>query len=978
MHLGETIPDELMVQEHLITFGPFHLETTQARLWRGEQAIPLRHRTFAMLRYLAEHPGRLVTKVELRQHIWAGMHVTDTVLRVCIREIRAALGDVAGAPQYLQTVTGQGYKFLVQGDRDVSPPVVAGPIIVGRQREVDVLEGWFQRAARGDRQLVFLSGEAGVGKTTVLDLWLARLAAESTVWIGRGQCTKHYGEAEPYLPLLDALGQLGRGPQGPELLAVLRRRAPMWLTQLAGLVSDAELERVQRQVQGATQARMIRELAEALAVLTINTPLVLVLEDLHWSDSATVEFLAFLAQRREPVRLLVLGTYRPVETVIHAHPLRGVVQELRGRQQGVELRLEPLPAEDVVAYIARRLEGPITAALATFIYERTEGNALFMVHIVEHLMQQGLIIRQEEQWTLLEGAEAKLESVPEGLRQLLLRRIEELQPEARGVLEAASVAGQAFTVATVAAGARCPPEEVEAVCERLAAQQHFLDDIGLTFWSDGTSEGSYRFQHPLYPQVLYEQLGSVRRMQLHRRIGAFLEARYGDCVGEISAQLAVHFERGGEILRAVRYLLQAADNAVRRNAHHEAVTILTRGLALLTTLPDSPERTQHELTLLLILGRRLMASRGYGAPEVGEVYTRAHTLCQQVGEPLQHCQVLQGLYRFHLLRAQLRMAGELVQQFFRLASHQHDMTLAQEGHMDMGLIAFYQGDPVTARAHLEQSLRLCDAPRPSTLLFPHGYEFGVRHGFYGMMVLWLLGYADQAQQWSQELLTKAQQVQHAPSQISTQLFTAVFSQHLRDVAATLAYAEATLALATAQGFEHRMAQGRMMRGWALAMQSDAATGVAHIQQGWGVVQSIGQKLYHPYYLALQAEAYGQAGHPEAGLTFLAEALTLAEATEERWWEAELYRLKGELLLRLTLPDIPQATACFHQALEVARRQQAKSLELRAALSLCRLWQQHGKQDQARQLLTEVYSWFTEGFETPDLQEARAWLEASTE
>jgi predicted ATPase len=323
----------------------------------------------------------------------------------------------------------------------------------------------------------------------------------------------------------------------------------------------------------------------------------------------------------------------------------------------------------------------------------------------------------------------------------------------------------------------------------------------------------------------------------------------------------------------------------------------------------------------------------------------------------------------------LRLAGELSQQFFRLAPHQHDRTLVQEGYMDLGLIAFYQGDPVTARAHLEQSLRLCDTPQLSTFLFPHRYESGVRHGFYGTMVLWLLGYADQAQQWNQEALARAQQGEHTPSLASAQLFAAVLSQHRRDVAATQAYAEAVMALATAQGFAHRLAQGRMLRGWALAMQGDAATGVAHIQQGLGVVQSIGQKLYHPYHLALLAEAYGQAGQPEGGLTCLAEALTLVGATEERWWEAEVYRLQGELLLRLPLPDIPQATACFHQALDVARHQQAKALELRAALSLGRLWQQQGQRDQARQLLTEVYSWFTEGFETPDLQEARRWLEA---
>jgi adenylate cyclase len=372
--------------------------------------------------------------------------------------------------------------------------------------------------------------------------------------------------------------------------------------------------------------------------------------------------------------------------------------------------------------------------------------------------------------------------------------------------------------------------DVEAVCEGLVAQQHFLEDTGLTGWLDGTSGGSYRFRHTLYQQVLYERLGPTRRAQLHQRIGARIEAGYGVRAGEIATQLAIHFERGGEVERAVRYLQQAADNATRRNAHHEAIAALTKGLALLATLPESSARTQHELTLLLTLGPRLMVAKGYAVPEVGESYTRAHTLCQQVGEPWQRCQALQGLYRFHLIQAQLRLADELSQQFFRLVSHQHDMTLVQEGYMDLGLIAYYRGDPVTARAHLEQSLRLCDTPHLSTILFPHKYESGVRHGFYGTMVLWLLGYADQAQQWNQEALARAQQGEHTPSLTSAQLFAAVL-QHRRDVAATQAYAEAMMALATAQGLS-TASRRDIMRGWALAMQGDAATGVAHIQQGW--------------------------------------------------------------------------------------------------------------------------------------------------
>src|SRR5262252_6591946 len=707
-----------MTSEHHITFGPFRLETSQVRLWRGEQAVPLRPRTGAVLRYLATHPGRLVTKTELLQHVWTGTHVTDTVLRVCIREIRTVLEDAVEAPQYLQTVGKQGYQWLVAGDRAAVPPAAARPI-VGRQAEVETLERRFTRAATGDRQLVFLSGEGGIGKTTVIDLWLTHLNVGNAVWLGRGQCAEHYGAGESYLPVLEALGQLSRGPAGPALLAALRRYAPMWLVQLPGLVSDAELERVQRQVQGATQARMKRELAEALDLLTANTPQVLELEDLHWSDGATVELLAYLAQRRAPAQLLVLGTYRPVETVLQAHPLRGIVQELCGRSQAADLRLEFLPAADVTAYMARRLGGPVAAPLAEFIYEHTSGNALFMVNMVEYLVAQEGMVRHAGEWMLRQDAEVQEISIPDGLRQLLVRRIETLLPETRRVLEGASVVGREFAVTAVAAGLQCSVEDVEARCEVLATQHHFIDDTGLSVWPDGTRGGSYRFQHALYQQALYEQIGTARRMQLHRHIGLCLEASYGTRAGDIAVQLALHFERGGEVERAVRYLQQAADNATRRNAHHEAVAALTKGLALLATLPDSPARAQQELTLLLILGPRLMAAKGYAVPEVGESYTRAHTLCQQVGEPRQRCQALQGLYRFHLIQAQLRMAGELSQQFFRLASHQHDMTLVQEGYMDLGLIAFYGGDPVTARAHLEQSLRLSRTPRLSTLLFPH-------------------------------------------------------------------------------------------------------------------------------------------------------------------------------------------------------------------------------------------------------------------
>ena len=542
----------------------------------------------------------------------------------------------------------------------------------------------------------------------------------------------------------------------PAVLAVLRRYAPLWLAQLPGLVSETELERLQGRVHGTTPTRMLRELAEALEVLTADQVLVLVLEDLQWSDRATVEALAYLAQRREPARVLVLGTYRPVEVLLQAHPLRGIVQELCGRGQGVELRLEFLTAAEVAAYAVGRLGGPVAAPLTELVAARTDGNALFMVNIVEHLVQQGAVVRRTGQWTLREGASASGASLREGLRELLRRRIEALAPEAQRVLEAASVVGETFAVAAVAAGAQCPIEDVEAVCAGLAAQCHFLDDTGWTVWPDGTRGGVYRFQHALYRQVLYERLGTMRCVQLHGRIGARLEAGYGAQAGEVAAQIAVHFERGGEVPQAVNYWQQAGDNAARRNAYAEAIAVLRTGLALLALLPESPERTQRELGLQLILGELLMVAKGMASLEAGEAYSRAYTLCQQGGETRLLFRALWGLIGFHNGHGRLRTGEALGRQLFDLAQRQPDPVLVQASHLIVGGNALYLGHLVAARAHLEQSLQISAVPPSSSLLFADRLHPTITSYAWILRPLWQLGYADQAQQRCQEALALAQ------------------------------------------------------------------------------------------------------------------------------------------------------------------------------------------------------------------------------
>jgi DNA-binding winged helix-turn-helix (wHTH) protein len=543
-----------MAERRSLTFGPFRLDLLQSRLWRETQPIAIRPQALTVLRYLVLHADQLVTKAELFQRVWDGRHVTDTVLRGCIHAIRVALADTAATPQYLETVGRLGYRFRLGRVALRLRPGDTRPI-VGRQEEVEWLQERWMWAMEGRRQCYMISGEVGIGKTTVVDLFVAGLPAQCEVGVGRGQCVETYGDGEPYLPMLEALGQLGRSPHREALLTVLQRYAPMWLVHLPGLLDDSERARLQSQLQSVTPGRMLRELAEALEAFTTAIPLVLVLENLHWSDVSTVNLLTYLAQRREAARFLLLGTYRPVDVVVQGHPLRGVLQELRGRGLCEELSLELLLPEDVGAYATARLGGEVTAALTALLYHHSEGHALFMVNLLEHLVEQGIAHQEGDQWTIRDSGTA-VTSLPDALQLLITKRIEMLSRDAQRALEVASMAGDMFATAAVAAGLHVPVDDVDAICDTLAQQHAFLQPAGVAEWPDGTLSGCYQFQHGLYRQVLAARLGELQRVQVHRRIGERLAQGYGLQTSTIATQLAFHFVHGRLPKRAALSLHQ--------------------------------------------------------------------------------------------------------------------------------------------------------------------------------------------------------------------------------------------------------------------------------------------------------------------------------------------------------------------------------------------------------------------------------------
>jgi predicted ATPase len=486
---------------------------------------------------------------------------------------------------------------------------------------------------------------------------------------------------------------------------------------------------------------------------------------------------------------------------------------------------------------------------------------------------------------------------------------------------------------------------------------------------------TYRFKHALIQDAAYQSLLRSTRQQYHQRIAQVLEERFPETAETQPEWLAHHYTQAGLTEQAVHYWQRAGQHASDRSAYLEAMSHLTTGIELLKTLPETPERTQHAVTLYIALGAALQVAKGQAAPEVERAYTQAYALCQQVGETPEFVRVLLGLWRFYIARPQLHTARELGETLLRLAQQAHDPALAVVAHYALGDTWCCLGALPAARQHLEAGIALYTPDQRRALVFRMGVDPGVACRSYAAWTLWLLGYPAQALARLHEALALAHALSHPLSLAVARCFAACVSQLRRDVPAVHAHAEVTVAFSTEQGFPQWAARGRSLRGWALALQGQGEEGLAQVCQGIAAYRAIGAAVFVPYLCTVLAEVADHLGHPEDGVQALAEAHILVEQQEERWWEAEVARLRGVLLLRQTGTPPAEAETCLHQALDVARRQEAKSLELRAAMSLARLWQQQGKRAEAHALLAPIYHWFTEGFDTADLQEAKALLDA---
>jgi DNA-binding winged helix-turn-helix (wHTH) protein/predicted ATPase len=976
--------------EKRIVFDPFSLDVANACLWRGSQAIKLRPKAFAVLDYLLGRAGQLITKEKLLDAVWPETFVGEAVLKVAIRQIREALDDDPKSPRFIETAHRRGYRFIGQiaesgqtlaknrrigDDRAISAlPLHAGyppQGVVGRDEALSRMRTWFEKMRAGERQIVFVTGEAGIGKTALVDTFAQGVASDRSIRIGRGQCLEQYGTSEAYLPVLEAIGRLGR--EQAQVVDVLRAHAPMWLLQMPSLMGASDRELLSRELSGATRERMLREMGEALEALTTDLPLVLILEDLHWSDYSTLDLISYLARQRHAAQLMLIGTYRTVELIVSGHPLKAVKQELLAKQQCEELPLEYLSEDAVAKYLSVRFPTHrFPAELAGLIHERTEGNPLFMVNAVDYLVAEGLIAGLNDAWELVVEIKNVEVGVPDSIKQMIEKQVDHLDAEQQRTLEAASVAGVEFSAFAVVAGLGEDRGAVEARCDGLARQRQFIQDCGVQELPNGEAVTRYGFIHALYQNVLYERVPASRRVQLHRRIGERAEEVYGERAREIAAELAMHFERGRDYQRATKYLQQAAVVAQHLYANEDATNLLSHGLALLEQLPPGTKRDAQELNLQVALAPLYRMTKGWTSPEVEQALDRAMELCDKVGDDVQRAQVFYGLESLYVVQARLEKVQLTSDELHRLYQRTHATAPPLEAEIMLTGSRLHLGRITDANDEFERMLAAKTPSQLQHIVEEHGWNYAdAVHGrAWHAHALWLLGYQDSALLRAHEGVQLAHDLDQPFSQALAATYLAMLQQLSADQACAKARAEEALALATEYKAPYYQAWSAILVGYALACEQPGTATIASLRESIAAFKASGARLRLPYYLGLLAQVCGRAGRTDDGLAAVDEGMAASRAHNERWWDAELHRVRGELLLA-SGADADEAETAYTRAMEISRTQQARSLELRAATSLARLWRTQRRANDARSLLQSLYSWFTEGFDTMDLREAKA-------
>jgi len=910
--------------------------------------------------------------------------------------------------------------FLVEGVEELEEE---RPVFVSREKELERLNAFLKMSLSRKGRVAFVTGEAGSGKTALIQEFARRTQEEhSDLIVAFGKCNAHTGIGDPYLPFREVLSMLSGEVEdrwaagaltkdqasrlwnllpltvqavveaGPDLINTFASGAELvsrakayashrtsWLGKLEKLVERKTLLPPDSMLQ---QSNLFQQYTKVLLAVAREQPLLLVLDDLQWADVGSINLLFHLGQQAKGSKILLIGSYRPEDVAKgrggERHPLEGIVNELK-RDFG-EFEVELSKAEDR-SFLDAFLDTESNRLGARFrdtLFQQTRGHPLFTIEMLRGMQDKGMLIK-DKQGRWIEGMELDWDALPAKIDAVIGERFSRLEDRLRELLTAASVEGEEFTSDVVA---MVKKEEVREVIHLLSSEldkkHHLVSAKGIRRL-DGQRLSIYTFQHILFQRYLYNSLDKVERSHLHEEVGTALETLYGEQSEEIAVQLARHFREGGLVAKAVDYLQKAGNKAVRVSANEEAISHFSKGLELLKTLPDSLERIQQEVALLIALGSPLRIARGYAAPEVSRVYARAEELCEQIGDSPHLFWVLTGLQGLCITRGETKKAYKLAEQMISLSQRSQDPLQVMMANWFLGLTSVYLGEFSSAQAPLEQVIKSYDPQQHGFLAFAFGQDAGVSCLSWLGWTLWFLGYPDRAVKRCKEALVLAEKLNHPFTLGFTYGIAGFYFYSLtHEFQKVKEHSEAAIKLGKREGFGLFHALEPFLRGAEGSLEGNVEEGIKLMRQGLAAYRAIGTGMLIPHHLGIMAELCEKGGKVKEGFEAVAEGLAEVKKSGERYYEAELYRIKGELTLKKARVEdkMKQAEAegYFRQAIDISRSQKAKSWELRAAMSLSRLLQKQGKNEEARQELKEVYGWFAEGFDTPDLKEAKTLLD----
>jgi DNA-binding winged helix-turn-helix (wHTH) protein/tetratricopeptide (TPR) repeat protein len=925
-----------------LSFDAFDLDEADARLKRDGKPVALPPKAFGVLCALARQPGVLVTKNALLDAVWGHQHVSESVLKTTISQVRAALADDAANPRYIETASRLGYRFIGQmagraastlKQGPVSPPQAPSTItataaipdnFIGRREALARLQESWQRAHQGQRQLLWVAGDAGVGKSTLLETFVRMSGA---AMIAQGQCVEQYGTGEPYLPVLQALGDLCR--EYSELVSAMRAVAPTWLLQLPWLSSEAERAQLARELAGVSQERMVREFHELVARCTDKQPLLFVIEDLHWCDEATLRLINHFARQRGPAKVLWIGSFRLTQVIAEGHPLQGLRQELRLHRLSQEIVLDPFSESEVESYLRSRVPGGAPEQFVRRVHSHTDGLPLFVVNVVDALMVSDADAGASARHRLPLAGNAPL-PVPEDLMGAVETRIGKLPPPVMVLLEAASVCGVEFRAGVVAALCDRSLAEVIETCDRLVQKQFWLRHSSTVDLNDGTLDAVYSFRHAIYRHVFYHRGSDAARVQLHRRAAQVLAAGVAKGVPVAPAELASHHERGREPAAALRAYAQAAQVALRSFAARQAFEICEHALTLLAQIPAGPERLMLELGVQSPKGVASAVLHGVGSLESRAEFERVRELCELLPQHPARAVLLNGYGASLYSRGEYSRLLEFAQKLDALQGPDRAPIAVMTALFRAGA-ASARGECRLSTEWWLKAIALCEAitDRAKYQAFIVDPEAGIRAN--SVRTLYERGLFRQARAQNERALAIAESLGQPLAMSLAHWRAGMLEIRFGNPARVLEHANRIEAIVARTHVQQGDGPSRYLRGWVLAQQGQPREGLELIRDGLERHLRIGMIASSTEVIGYAAEALVLAQDWDAANRELAHAFTRARELDEHFYVTALLLLQARVASGQG--DRAGAYRWLREAVRTAREQEAPGFELKAARAL---------------------------------------------